>query len=90
MTSRSARMRSPVHIQRNSMSEVWSRFDAAQSKRTVPWGSDEKQLCARCHKPVSWSDFTVDHILAYARGGRTSLRNAQPMHRRCNSRKGSR
>src|SRR5260370_40843940 len=33
---------------------------------------------------------TVDHILAYAKGGVTRIRNAQPMHRRCNSSKGAR
>ena len=33
---------------------------------------------------------TVDHILAYTKGDKTSLKNAQPMHRSCNSSKGAR
>lgn len=76
---------------------LWSLYERKDEKRSftseqrrIIWGSDEKQVCARCHKPMSWSDFTVDHILAYARGGATNLKNAQPMHRRCNSGKGSR
>jgi 5-methylcytosine-specific restriction endonuclease McrA len=39
---------------------------------------------------LMWRDFTVDHVKAWTRGGRTSLRNAQLMCRSCNSRKGAR
>lgn len=41
-------------------------------------------------KPMDWSDFTVDHILACSRGGKTQLKNAEMMHRSCNSAKGAR
>jgi len=75
---------------------LWSLYERKDSKRgftseqrRIIWGTDDKVLCARCKKPVSWSDFTVDHILAYAKGGKTGLKNAQPMHRRCNSSKGA-
>jgi 5-methylcytosine-specific restriction endonuclease McrA len=37
-----------------------------------------------------WDDFTVDHVIAYVKGGKTSLLNAQLMCRSCNSRKGGR
>lgn len=63
-------------------------FSAEQ--RRIIWNTDEKRICARCSKPLTWEDFTIDHIVAHVRGGRTSLRNAQPMHRRCNSSKGAR
>lgn len=33
---------------------------------------------------------SVDHILAYAKGGRSSLGNAQPMHKNCNASNGAR
>lgn len=76
---------------------LWSLYERKDEKRgfsseqrRIIWGSDEKIMCARCKKPVSWNDFTVDHILAYAKGGKTTLKNAQPMHRRCNSSKGAR
>jgi hypothetical protein len=59
-------------------------------QRRIIWNSDEKRSCARCHKPLNWADFSVDHIIAHTRGGKTMLDNAQPMHRRCNSSKGSR
>jgi 5-methylcytosine-specific restriction endonuclease McrA len=59
-------------------------------QRRIIWNSEEKINCAKCKKPLTWEDFTVDHILAYARGGTTSLKNAQPMHKRCNSSKGMR
>ncbi len=52
-------------------------------------GPQEKK-CARCGRNLTWGEFTADHVRAWSRGGQTSLRNAQPMHRRCNSRKGAR
>lgn len=63
-------------------------FSAEQ--RRIIWNSDENRVCARCGKPMTWEDFTVDHIVAHARGGATTLRNAQPMHKRCNAKKGAR
>ena len=62
----------------------------SSEQRRILWNSDERRLCARCHKPVSWEDLTIDHVRAYTRGGRTALGNAQLMHRRCNSSKGAR
>lgn len=59
-------------------------------QRRLLWNSEEKRPCARCHRSLRWSDFTVDHIKAWTRGGRTTLRNAQLMCRSCNSRKGAR
>ena len=76
---------------------LFSLYDRKDDKRTftseqrrIIWNSDEKRLCAKCRRPLTWDDFTVDHIIAYAKGGRTSLKNAQPMHKRCNSSKGAR
>jgi hypothetical protein len=58
-------------------------------QRRIIWNSEEKRLCAKCKKPLNWDDFAVDHVIAHARGGKTSLKNAQPMHKRCNSSKGA-
>jgi hypothetical protein len=76
---------------------LWSLYEHKDEKRgftseqrRVIWGTEDKVVCAKCKKPVFWSDFTVDHILAYAKGGKTKIKNAQPMHRRCNSSKGDR
>jgi len=76
---------------------LWSLFDRKDANRTfsteqrrIIWHSDEKKKCARCGRNLTWGEFTADHVRAWSRGGQTSLRNAQPMHRRCNSRKGAR
>jgi len=61
----------------------------SSEQRRIIWNSDANRLCRKCRKPVSWDDYTVDHILAYAKGGKTRLKNAQPMHKRCNSSKGA-
>jgi hypothetical protein len=76
---------------------LWSLYDRKDDRRgftteqrRIIWHSEDKKLCAKCHKPLSWNDFSVDHVLAHARGGKTTLKNAQPMHRHCNAAKGAR
>ena len=59
-------------------------------QRRLIWNSDQNHLCVECKKSLTWNDFTVDHIIAYAKGGKTSLKSAQLMCRSCNSRKGTR
>ena len=71
---------------------LWSLYERKDDKRgftseqrRIIWGTDDKQICARCKRPMTWNDYTIDHILAYSKGGKTSLKNAQPMHKICNS-----
>jgi len=59
-------------------------------QRRIIWNTDNKKKCSKCRHNLTWDDFTVDHIKAYVRGGKTSLDNAQLMCRSCNSRKGGR
>ncbi len=59
-------------------------------QRRIIWNTDEKRTCAVCGKEVRWGDVSIDHILAHTRGGKTTLRNAQLTHKRCNSKKGAR
>ena len=72
-------------------------FERKDSKRTfsleqrrILWNSDTKRKCASCRRNLTWDDFTVDHVKAHMKGGKTQLDNAQLMCRSCNSRKGGR
>jgi hypothetical protein len=58
-------------------------------QRRIIWNSSEERLCEKCKKPVTWQDFTVDHIKPYSKGGETKLTNAAIMHQKCNSQKGN-
>jgi len=62
-------------------------FSAEQ--RRILWNSDAIRKCAACKKLLTWDNFTVDHVLAHAKGGKSALDNAQLMCRSCNSRKGA-
>lgn len=59
-------------------------------QRRLIWHSDESKKCKKCEVQLNWNNFTVDHILAHGRGGRTSVSNAALLCRSCNSSKGIR
>ena len=80
-------------ILRNLLEPIFHRKDSKRTftseQRRILWNSDVKRQCAGCRKKLTWDDFTIDHVIAYARGGKTRLSNAQIMCRRCNSKKGA-
>lgn len=59
-------------------------------QRRILWNTSALRKCSRCGKPVTWEDFSADHINPYSKGGHTQLENAALMHRRCNASKGNR
>jgi hypothetical protein len=59
-------------------------------QRRLMWHSDDRKRCPQCRKPLSWNNFTIDHIKPHALGGKSTLSNAALMCRSCNSRKGKR
>jgi 5-methylcytosine-specific restriction endonuclease McrA len=63
--------------------DPWRIFTPEQ--RRVVWQYSKNKLCSSCGKPVSWEDFTIDHVLPHSRGGRTATINAALAHRTCNS-----
>ena len=63
-------------------------------QRRIIWDREEQHYCKGTNcplngKPLSWEDITIDHVLAWMRGGKTSLSNAQLLCKECNSRKGA-
>jgi len=81
-------------ILRGLLSPLFERKDSKRTfsseQRRILWNTDVKRKCITCHKDLKWNDFTVDHVVAHVRGGKTKLDNAQLMCRSCNSRKGAR
>lgn len=59
-------------------------------QRRLLWHSDERKQCPKCRRPLTWNNFTIDHIKPHALGGKSTLSNAALMCRSCNSRKGTR
>jgi 5-methylcytosine-specific restriction endonuclease McrA len=47
-------------------------------------------VCSICGKHLARIDFSVDHIVPLALGGKHCMANVQAAHRRCNSKKGAR
>jgi 5-methylcytosine-specific restriction endonuclease McrA len=59
-------------------------------QRRILWHTSAYRKCSSCNRLLSWSDFTIDHIDPYSKGGRSRLENAALMCGPCNSRKGNR
>ncbi len=59
-------------------------------QRRLLWHSEERKRCPECRRPLTWMNFTIDHIKPHALGGKSTLSNAALMCRSCNSRKGKR
>lgn len=81
-------------ILRGLLESIFKRKDKdrlfSPEQRRILWNSTKERRCAKCGGIVTWSDFTVDHIKPFSKGGKTKLGNAAIMHRRCNSSKGNR
>jgi 5-methylcytosine-specific restriction endonuclease McrA len=67
--------------------DPWRIFTPEQ--RRVIWQNRKSKTCSICGEPVTWDDFTVDHVRPHSRGGRTVAVNAALAHRACNSREGN-
>lgn len=47
----------------------------------------QKGICPHCHKHFEQSEMEADHIIAWSKGGHTTLDNCQMLCRECNRRK---
>jgi len=65
----------------------------SSEQRRIIWNREEQHYCGgkncpNSKKPLGWEDITIGHILAWIKGGSTSLKNAQILCKHCNSKKG--
>jgi 5-methylcytosine-specific restriction endonuclease McrA len=58
------------------------------AQRRLIWNSDDEKCCRACGAPLTWDNFTIDHVKPHALGGKTELSNAALMCGPCNSKKG--
>jgi hypothetical protein len=61
-------------------------------QRRTRWNTNSNRTCryTGCNKPLTWEDFTIDHVNPHSKGGRSQLENAALMCRQHNSSKGNR
>ena len=60
------------------------------AQREIIWGSSDEKRCCVCGRKLEWSDFEVDHVVPWSKGGKTELSNAALICKRDNARKGNR
>lgn len=49
----------------------------------------QSQRCCKCNSVKKYNELEVDHIVAWSKGGRTNLQNAQLLCKSCNTSKGA-
>lgn len=75
---------------KNLFQEKDGRRIFSEEQRRVIWARSENKRCDQCKMPLTFEEFTIDHIVPHSRGGKTSLSNAKILCRSCNSSKGNR
>ncbi len=52
-------------------------------QRRLLWHSEDRKRCPKCQIPLSWTNFTIDHIKPHTLGGKSNLSNAAMLCRSC-------
>ncbi len=93
-TDEISQRRKRQEILRGLLESLFERKDEKRTfsveQRRLLWNTSAARKCSVCGKPMTWDDFSIDHISPYSKGGRTKLENAALAHRACNSKKGNR
>lgn len=88
-----ATRKSRADLLRQLIGELFDKKDEQRlftiEQRRLIWHSDEEKKCTKCKDSLTWENFTLDHVIAHSRGGRTTISNAALMCRRCNPQKGA-
>jgi hypothetical protein len=79
------------NILRGVLGSLFAKKDSQRGftaeQRRLLWNTAGARRCGGCNKSLSWNDFTLDHIDAHSKGGRSRLENAALMCQSCNSSK---
>ncbi|MGD9160803.1 MAG: DUF262 domain-containing protein [Desulfobacteraceae bacterium] len=81
-------------ILRNLLQNIFEKKDSnrffSEEQRRIMWNSKRTHVCKECKNEITWNNFTLDHINPWSKGGKTQLKNATILCRKCNSKKGNR
>jgi 5-methylcytosine-specific restriction endonuclease McrA len=79
---------------RGILESLFAKKDAQRGftaeQRRILWSTSAQRRCKSCSTPLTWQDFTIDHIDPHSKGGRSRLDNAALLCKSCNSAKGNR
>ena len=58
-------------------------------QRRIIWANAKRKKCYKCGRELKWTNFQIDHVYPYSKGGKTTIENSAIICRHCNSRKGA-
>lgn len=59
-------------------------------QRRIIWANTRRKRCYKCGCALKWSNFEIDHVYPYSKGGKTEIDNAAIICKSCNCKKGAR
>ena len=94
MTDDVAQRRKREQILRGILGSLFAVKDSQRGftseQRRIIWNTSANRVCVKCGCKLTWEDFTLDHIKAHSKGGRSQLENAALMCLKHNAAKGNR
>ncbi len=91
-TDEVSQRRTRERILRGILGSLFARKDSQRGftaeQRRIIWNRTTSSKCRSCSASLNWSNFTIDHIDPYSKGGKSRLDNAAVLCRSCNSSKG--
>lgn len=58
-------------------------------QRRIIWANTKRKKCYKCGRELKWSNFEIDHVYPYSKGGKTTIENSAIICKRCNCKKGA-
>ena len=88
-----AHRRERERIVENILKNVFDQKDRHRTftevQRRIIWANTKRKKCYRCGRELKWSNFEIDHVYPYSKGGKTTIENSAIICKRCNCKKGA-
>ena len=88
-THRRERERIVENILKNVFDQKDRHRTFTEVQRRIIWANTKRKKCYKCGRELKWSNFEIDHVYPYSKGGKTTIENSAIICKRCNCKKGA-
>ena len=88
-THRREREKIVENILKNVFDQKDRRRTFTEVQRRIIWANTKRKKCYKCGRELKWSNFEIDHVYPYSKGGKTTIENSAIICKSCNCKKGA-